>query len=301
MRGTSGSDTTRSPSAPIVVGVDGSASALAAVGWAAAECARHHVPLRLVHGFMLPASGYPEMLINATEARHAIEQQARDWLTEAAATARAAAPDVKITTEVLCCGAAGLLIEESRKARLVVVGSRGLGTVTGLLVGSTAVALAAHGHSPVVVVRGMAVPDGPVVVGVDGSPTSEAALAFAFEAASTRGVALTALMTSQDFTVDSAYHVSRIAIDWAQVEEDERRLLAQRLAGWQEKYPDVEVRRVVLRDRPARALMRYGAEAQLLVVGSHGHGGFAGMLLGSTSQALVHHAPCPLAIVRPPK
>lgn len=71
--------------------------------------------------------------------------------------------------------------------------------------------------------------------------------------------------------------------------------------GWQEKYPDVEVRRVVLRDRPARALMRCGAEAQLLVVGSHGHGGFTGVLLGSTSQALVHHAPCPLAIVRAPK
>lgn len=114
----------------------------------------------------------------------------------------------------------------------MVVGSRGLGTVTGLLVGSTAVALAAHGHSPVVVVRGTAVPGGPVVVGVDGSPASEAALAFAFEAASMRGVVLIALMTSPDFTVDSAYNVSRIAIDWAQVEEDERRLLAQRLAGW---------------------------------------------------------------------
>ncbi|MGW4213555.1 universal stress protein [Lentzea sp. NPDC004789] len=291
----------KSPSAPIVVGVDGSASALAAVSWAAAECARHHVPLRLVHGFMLPASDYPELLVTGDEVRHAIEEQVRGWLTEAAAAARATAPDVEITTDILCCGAAGLLVEESTKARLVVVGSRGLGTVTGLIVGSTAVALVAHAHSPVVVVRGTETPHGAVVVGVDGSPTSEAALAFAFDEASTRGVALVAVMTSQDFTVDTAYNVSRIAVDWAQVEEDERRLLAQRLAGWQEKYPDVEVRRVVLRDRPARALMRYAAEAQLLVVGSHGHGGFAGMLIGSTSQALVHHAPCPLAIVRPAK
>ncbi|USX54532.1 universal stress protein [Lentzea sp. HUAS12] len=288
----------RSPSAPVVAGVDGSASALAAVSWAAAECARHHLPLRLVHGYMLPTSGYPEMVITGPEARQAVEQQARDWLTEAAAAARATAPDVEITTEVFCCGAGGLLVEESRKARLVVVGSRGLGTVTGLLVGSTAVALAAHGHSPVVVVRGTQTPGGPVVVGVDGSPTSEAAVAFAFEAASLRGAVLTAVMTTQDFTLDRAYNVSRMAVDWAQVEEDARRLLAQRLAGWQDRYPDVEVRRVVVRDRPARALVRHGSEAQLLVVGSHGHGGFAGMLIGSTSQALVHHSPCPLAIVR---
>jgi nucleotide-binding universal stress UspA family protein len=301
MSETSREHTMKAPDAPIVVGIDGSASALAAASWAAAECARHQVPLRLVHGFMLPAGGYPEMLITPAEARHAIEEQARGWLAEAAAVARATAPDVEITTEVLICGGTALLVEQSKIARLVVVGSQGLGTVTGLLVGSTALALAAHGHSPVVVVRGTAVPDGPVVVGVDGSPTSEAAVAFAFEEASLRGVPLTAVMTSQDFTVDSAYNVSRIAIDWAQVEEDERRLLAQRLAGWQEKYPDVEVRRVVLRDRPARALMRYGAEAQLLVVGSHGHGGFAGMVLGSTSQALVYHAPCPLAIVRKPR
>ena len=218
-----------------MVGVDGSASALAAVSWAAAECARHHVPLRLVHGFMLPTSDYPEILVTSAELLHAIEQQVRDWLTEATAAARATAPDGEVTTEILCCGAAGLLIEESRKARLVVVGSRGLGTVTGLLVGSTAVAVTAHAHSPVVVVRGTETEHGPVVVGVDGSPTSEAALAFAFDEASTRGAVLVAVMTSQDFTVDSAYNVSRMAVEWAQVEEDERRLLAQRLAGWQEK------------------------------------------------------------------
>ncbi|SDH55512.1 Nucleotide-binding universal stress protein, UspA family [Lentzea fradiae] len=300
MTGSSRSDKNKAPSAPIVVGVDGSDSALAAVGWAAAECARQHVPLRLVHGYLV-VTGYPEMVITDPEVRGLLERQGRDWLTEAAAAARATAPDVEVTTELQCSGATGLLVDESKKARLVVIGSRGRGTVTGLLLGSTAVALAAHGHSPVVVVRGTETPDGPVVVGVDGSPTSEAALAFAFETASGRGAALTAVMTTQDFTVDSVYNASRIAIDWAQVEEDGRRLLAQRLAGWQEKYPDVEVHRVVMRDRPARALLRFGAEAQLLVVGSHGHGGFAGMLLGSTSQALVHHAPCPLAIVRTPK
>ncbi|GLY49826.1 universal stress protein [Lentzea sp. NBRC 102530] len=289
----------KAPNPPVVVGIDGSASALAAASWAAAGCARHRAPLRLVHGYMVPANAYPEMLIIADETRRAMEEQARAWLTEAAAAAKAAAPEVEITTAVVSCGGAGLLIDESATARLVVVGSRGHGSVTGLLVGSTAIALAAHGRCPVVVVRGTAAPGGPVVVGVDGSPTSEAAVAFAFEEASARGAGLVAVMTSQDFTVDSAYNISRMATDWAQVEGDGRRLLAQRLAGWQEKYPDVEVLREVVRDRPARALMRYGVDAQLLVVGSHGRGGFAGMVLGSTSQALVHHAPCPLAIVRP--
>ncbi|MDX8034955.1 universal stress protein [Lentzea sp. BCCO 10_0856] len=204
-----------------------------------------------------------------------------------------------MTTEVSNDNGTHLLIEESRDARLMVLGSQGLGNVTGLLVGSTAIALAAHGKCPTVVIRGTSVPGGPVVVGVDGSPTSEAALAFAFEGASMRGCSLTAVMCWQDFMVESAYSATKFTVDWGQVEGEEQRLLAQRLAGWQEKYPDVQVHRVVLRDRPVRALMRYGAEAQLVVVGSHGHGGFAGMLLGSTSQALVHHVPCPLAIVRP--
>jgi nucleotide-binding universal stress UspA family protein len=289
----------KGPDAPVVVGVDGSSSALAAVKWAADECARHHVPLRLVHGYALPVRGYPAIIMTGNEIRRAIEEQGQGWLTQAVAAARAAAPGVEVTTESVNDNVTHLMIEESRAARLMVLGSQGLGTITGLLVGSTALALAAHGKCPLVVVRGTEVPGGPVVVGVDGSPTSEAALAFAFEAASTRGCPLTAIMCWQDFMVESAYTASRFTVDWGQVEAEEQRLLAQRLAGWQEKYPDVQVHRVVLRDRPARALMRYGAEAQLVVVGSHGHGGFAGMLLGSTSQALVYHAPCPLAIVRP--
>lgn len=289
----------KAPSAPIVVGVDGSASALSAVSWAAQESARHKVPLRLVHAYLLPTGGYSELILAGSEIREAIEQLGRDKLEEAVAAARAAAPDVEMTTEVVCCGATALLIEESKAARLVVIGSQGLGTVTGMLVGSTALALAAHGKSPVIVVRGTAVPDGPVVVGVDGSPTSEAALAFAFETASMREAGLTVVMCWQDLMMANAYGSSRFTVDWEQVGEDERRLLAQRLAGWQEKYPDVRVRSMVLRDRPVRALIRYGAEAQLVVVGSRGHGGFTGMLLGSTSQALVYNAPCPLAVVRP--
>ncbi|WP_232837251.1 universal stress protein [Lentzea terrae] len=154
----------KAPSAPIVCGVDGSDSALAAAGWAAQECARLQVPLLLVHAFMLPTRGYPEVVLVGSDIRHAMEEQGRAWLEEARAAARAAAPEVEVTTEVFCCGAGALLIELSKTARQVVVGSRGLGTVTGLFIGSTAVALAAHAQSPVVVVRGTAVPGGPVVV-----------------------------------------------------------------------------------------------------------------------------------------
>ncbi|MFI6096522.1 universal stress protein [Lentzea sp. NPDC051213] len=286
----------KGPAAPVVVGVDGSSSALEAVRWAADDCTRHHAPLRLVHGYLLPTHGLPEALLTSTEVRRAIEAQARTWLDAAAEVARAEALGIEVTTHVATWGAATLLIEESREARLIVLGSQGLGGVTGLLVGSTALALASHGRCPLVVVRGTPPPRGPVVVGVDGSPASEAAIAFAFEAASMRDTSLTVVMAWHNFMIGSA---PQVEINWDHVEEEQQRLLAQRLAGWQEKYPDVQVQRVVVRDRPVRALMGFGEQAQLLVVGSHGHGGFAGMLIGSTSQALVYHAPCPLAIVRP--
>lgn len=284
---------------PVVVGIDGSASALDAVLWAADECARHHVPLRLVHCYYLPTHGYPEIITTGHEFLAALQEQGTQWLAEAEAAVHAAAPDVTVETRLRLSPVIPCLIEESAQARMVVLGSRGLGGFTGILVGSTAVALAAHAHSPTVVVRGETTAGGSVVVGVDGSSASEAAIGFAFDAATVRGTGLTAVLSWTDVLVESAYQAARFAMDWSEVEDDQRRLLAQRMAGWQEKYPDVRVERVVVRDRPVRALVRIAEHARLLVVGSRGHGGFAGMLLGSTSQALVHHAPCPVAVVRP--
>ncbi|RKT54907.1 universal stress protein [Saccharothrix australiensis] len=285
-------------SVPIVVGVDGSASALTAVGWAAEEAARHRVPLKLVHAYLLPTRGYPDVILIGHEVRQALEEQGRRWLAEAEAAARAAA-DVEVVVSLEHSGAAGAMVWESKRSRLVVLGSRGLGGFAGVLVGSVAVAVVTHGECPVVVVRGATPAGGPVVVGVDGSPASEQAVAFAFEAASTRGAPLTAVHAWTDFAVDGPYG-DRLAVEWARVEDEERRVLAERLAGWQERYPDVRVDRVVVRERPARALPALAADARLLVVGSRGRGGFKGMLLGSTSQTLVHHSPCPLAVVRPP-
>ncbi|GAB2963418.1 universal stress protein [Saccharothrix stipae] len=286
-------------SGPIVVGVDGSESALRAVRWAAEQAARHRAPLLLVHAYLLPAHGYPEVVPSGREVREAFEEQGRRWLETAAASVHdlvAELPEVR--TSVAVDQPAAALIAASRDARAVVLGSQGLGAFLGLVVGSVAVSVAAHGHGPVVVVRGPYPATGPVVVGVDGSPAGEAAIAFAFEEASVRGTTLTALIAWTPLLADTPY-ADRMRVHSDEVREQQRQLLAQRLAGWQEKYPDVVVDRRVVRDRPAKALIDASRDAGLLVVGSRGRGGFTGMLLGSTSQALVHHSPCPLAVVRP--
>lgn len=161
------------------------------------------------------------------------------------------------------------------------------------------VALASHASSPVVIVResGRAPSDLaslPVVVGIDGSPTSEAAIAFAFEAASMRDVALVAVHT----WLDRALHLTLEPLeDLEPIEAEERQVLSQRLAGWSEKYPDVQVEQLVTCDRPAAGLLEQAAEAQLVVVGSRGRGEFSGLILGSVGNALVHRSPCPVAIV----
>ena len=109
-----------------------------------------------------------------------------------------------------------------------------------------------------------------------------------------------ALLRREGFFSDSSSeYAGQFRVGWGAVENCERELVAERMAGWQEKYPDVEVRRVVTRDRPVRCLLNHAVDAQLLVVGSRGRGGLSGMLLGSTSQALMYHAPCPLLVVRP--
>lgn len=137
-----------------------------------------------------------------------------------------------------------------------------------------------------------------MVVGVDGIPVSERAVGLAFEEAALRAAPLTALMACDDFVHDTPDGSLRLVADWGAVEAEEQRVPAERLAGWQERYPGVTVERAVVRGRPTRALLAAERGAQLLVVGGYGRGGFAGMLLGSTSQAVIHHAPCPLAVVR---
>jgi nucleotide-binding universal stress UspA family protein len=132
-----------------------------------------------------------------------------------------------------------------------------------------------------------------VVVGVDGSPASDHALEIAFEQASFRGVDLVAVHAWSDNGV-----FEFPGMDWENMQSVGEETLSERLSGWQERYPDVLVRRVVAADRPAHQLLEQSESAKLLVVGSHGRGGFAGMLLGSVSTAVVHGAKMPVIVAR---
>lgn len=135
----------------------------------------------------------------------------------------------------------------------------------------------------------------PVVVGIDGSPMSEAALAYAYETASAYGSPLVTVHAWRPAAEDSRLFPY---IDLDAVRDEEVRLLAEQVTGWVEKYPDVPIRSEVVNARPAHALLEHSAHARLLVVGARGRGGMAGSLLGSTSQALIHRAACPVVVVR---
>lgn len=214
------------------------------------------------------------------------------------------APSVQVRTEVCLEPAPAALIERSRGARMLVLGRTGTGGFTGMLLGSTVATVTSHARCPVTVVRGRpgggAVPqEGPVVVGVDGSPAGEAAIAAGFEEAAFRRAPLVAVHAWADGAHDAFPASAGPGPRWETLKPAEERLLAQRLAGWPEKYPEVPVERELVRDRPRNALLDASARAQLLVVGSRGRGGFTGMLLGSTSQAVIHHAGCPVLVTRP--
>jgi nucleotide-binding universal stress UspA family protein len=285
----------------VVVGVDGTQSAQHAVRWGAAEASRRRVPLRLVTAFGWPSERYIGHQEIAKNYRGQLFDQVRGELEGAVAVAELAAPGIEIEQQLTVGYPIPVLVEEAERAPLIVVGDRGAGRIEGALAGSVAVALAAHASCPVVVVRESdrepsEMASLPVVVGVDGSPTSEAAIAFAYEAASARSVPLVAVHTWLDRTFDPTLAPM---LDWEAVETKEREVLSQRLAGWSEKYPDVQVEQLVTRDRPADSLLEQATAAQLVVVGSRGRGTFAGLVLGSVSNALVHHSPCPGAVVRP--
>ena len=284
----------------VVVGVDGSPQALRAVRWAVPEARRRQAVLQLVTALAWtedPMVGLPA-LSKAPYGQY-LREAAEKGLVAAADVAAEVDPDVPVERELVLGFPAGVLLERSQTAELLVVGDHGRGRIASAVAGSVALSVAARSACPVVVVRG-AIPDGalPVVVGIDGTPLSEAAIPFAFDAAAARHVPLIAVHTWLDEINDPALAE---LVDWQTAAVRAEEVLAERLAGWGEKYPDVPVQRLVARGRAGHALLDQAARAQLAVVGSRGHGEIAGLLLDSVSNALVHGARCPVAIVRSTK
>ncbi|BBZ12786.1 universal stress protein [Mycobacterium branderi] len=283
----------------VIVGVDGSAESDEAIAWAAREAIMFHLPLTLLH-VAAPVTVWPLGSVQADIIGWR-KDTAQAVIDESCKTLRANATELElpdVRTEVVDAKVVPTLVDASKDARMVVVGSVGMGAVSGMLLGSVATGLISHAHCPVAVIHAEqgATParDAPILLGIDGSPASEAATALAFEEASRRGVELLALHAWSD---DNGL-LAILGRGWEDRETQGHEVLAERLAGWQERYPDVRVERRLVPDAPARCLLDESEHAQLVVVGSHGRGGFSGMLLGSVSSAVAHAAKVPVIVVR---
>ncbi|GGM02700.1 universal stress protein [Micromonospora yangpuensis] len=285
---------------PVVVGVDGSPASLIAAEQAAQVAVRRSVPLHLVHGYLHPL-GYGVPLNPYDLGVPAPTEQAQKMLEQTAAELRDRFSGLSAQVRQVAGGPGATLVEESRRAGLVVVGSRGLGGFTGLLVGSVSQQVAGHAHCPVLVVRPAEQPipvAGPVLVGLDGSDPALGAVRAAADEAAQRGTSLVLVHVRGD---DEARAVpDEVAETEAAGRAESDELLAAAAVVVRAEHPDLVVEQRPLRaDKPVPALVAASGDATLLVVGSRGRGGFTGLLLGSVSQALVQHAHCPVLVVRP--
>ncbi|MEE6134731.1 universal stress protein [Mycobacterium sp. 050128] len=293
------------PRGAILVGVDGSAAALGAVRWAARDAALRNVPLTLVHAV---DTALPEWLEVAALAgsRRSQERRTHNVIEAAIEVAEEGAGGrgpLRLDSKLCHSAAVPTLVDLSKEAQMVVVGCRGRGgAVARAFLGSVSSALVHHAHCPVAVIRDhdalvADVARAPVLVGIDGSPASEVATAIAFEEASRRGVGLTALHAWMDPRVSGSSGLVQNA-KWDAELSGEEETLAERLAGWHDRYPEVDIRRRIEIGDPARWLITASERAQLVVVGSHGCGWFSGRLLGSVGAAVVNRAQSSVIVAR---
>ncbi|MEV5769334.1 universal stress protein [Micromonospora sp. NPDC052213] len=287
--------------AAVVVGVDGSEAALRAVRLAAVEAARRNRPLRIVHGFIWPLLRVPVGAPAGGPPGAGLRHQAEQLVAAATTEAEATVPGLRVSGEIIDGEAAAVLLGESPAAAMIVLGDRGLGGFSALVVGSVAVQVASYADCPVLVARGTDRPDGPVVVGVDGSETSRLAVEFAVEEASVRDAPLVALHAYRHPTSTAPGDMQPLVYDDTELRSEEERVVAESLAGLTERWPDVPVSREAVRGRPTTVLAEASRRAQLLVVGRQGRGELTGLLLGSVSQSVLHHADCPVAVVHAPR
>lgn len=274
----------------LIVGIDPLEQSVPALAWAVDEADRRRLSLRLVT-VVPPLPGGQH--IDAPLRREMHQAQGERALAEAVATVRSLNADIPLTTEMLDGMPSAVLCRQAERARMVVVGSRRLSRPEEILsAGSVAVPVSARADCPVVVVREPEPTAGHrphVVVGVDGSESSRAAVAFAVEEAALRGAALRALWVWRRPVVSFADETEGL--------DERRRLLSETVAGWAEKYPDVEITRDVLRGHPVEELALASVDAVAVVVGRHGRGGYTGMRLGSVVHGLLHRAECPVITV----
>jgi nucleotide-binding universal stress UspA family protein len=294
---------------PIVVGIDGSSTSVAALAHGSWQADRRGLPLHVTvcHG-------------PATTAR----QEAQALAADLAEQARIAWPRVDVSGQVVAGRAGATLVRLSEDAALMVVGSRGRGGFTGLLLGSVGTQLAAHSIAPVIVIRptdgqedrdvdadlpigafGAVPAPAPVVVGIDGVPDSEATIEFAAEEAVARGAPLVVLYAWWMLPVSRlgpapAHHQGSPVpqADLGAAEEEIRRMLAEATVGVRNRYPDLAVElRPTHALNPAAALLDASANAGLLVVSRHGGNTLTRRLFSSIGDVAVRHAACPVAVV----
>jgi nucleotide-binding universal stress UspA family protein len=277
----------------VIVGVDGSPQSRLALRWAAAEAAVRGLALQILH-----ATG-PAGPEEATHPNRTANAAGERVVAAAVEEVRREAPEVTVTGVAVHAGAAAALLAAAAPGDLVVVGHRARSELVAILAGSTCQQVAAHAATSVTIVRGRLDPSGPVVVGFDGSAAGEAVLDSAFAAAAARGCGLTVVRAFRRGTPPWPAEapppvVYNPGTARAAITAELERIVAPKA----EKYPDVAVEFAAIGGDAAQALVDASHHAQLVVVGSRGHGGFAGLLLGSVGMHLIHHADCPVLIAR---
>ena len=280
----------------VIVGVDGSASSYSALRWAAVEAFRRGASLRVLLAYHWR---WPGSFAATDELRRVSHEQADALVDAAVAEARAFQPGIEITGAAVLGTPARVLLDAAEHAALVVLGCRGHNGFSAALLGSVSQQVASHAVCPVAVVRGRGErATGPVVVGVDGSTSSDQAIGLAFEEAAVRDCALVAVRAYVPPTPLWGADLPPLPHSDAEVKATLDTELAESLANWQDKFPAVPVEHLVGRGDAAQVLVGMSSGAQLIVVGSRGLGGFRGLLLGSVGLHLLHHADCPVLVSR---
>jgi Universal stress protein UspA and related nucleotide-binding proteins len=270
------------------------------VEYAAELASRRHLPLRLVHAFELIQTTVRPTYGWTPDAERVVRNSAQRLLDETVEVLGIAYPDIEVTAVLQKGSPVKMLLEESHDAHAVVLGSRGAGGFADLLIGSTTLHVAAHATCPVIAVPGLADANNPrhgVVVGVDGSALSDAAIGFAFETAAEVGEKLTAIHVWHDPTHTGIARMMPGTFNADEVGKGEGAVLAESMSGWLQKYPQVDVEQKVVMGHPVSALVSHAANARILVVGSRGRGPLSSLVLGSVSHGVLHHATAPVAVV----